>query len=199
MTNIDWVITVPHGMCENPTMRLFGYSNLHPCDSIAVKAATHIRDRLDNVVLFHQSTVKREVSDLNRVESSGNHWHDAWTSAVIHSHRNGRLPCVLDIHSYNIKTWFDKSGRSKLAVLDSPPKVVSKWTIQLVEMLGRDTAVWIQGSEVNYITTYAKVGLGIPAVLFEFWEGMDDTELTDVCLTLVNNLSIMSKSGKIKL
>ena len=184
----NWIITAPHS--KRAEKGRHPYSE-HPYDTIAGSAAIRIAAALgtDRVFLADR---KREQGDLNRQATEDLAWHNEWKSAVSLSLR----PCLLDIHSYDERRWFDRTGRSVMTILGDAGGKSAEWTKALARALG-DACIWKAGSDANYIVRSAHDDLRCPATLIEFWEGASNLQLDSIFLSMARILKDLSKNEMI--
>jgi hypothetical protein len=184
------IVTVPHAVCLNRLAR--------DCDRVAEKAARHLvsvlKETGKNVELF-VGDVYRARGDLNRRPTRSTTKFRRQVSEAINNaskiQSSGGVLLLLDVHSFpDSETWgFDRDRSFELVVLDLMPGS-DRWRESLVKRLRREYGVdvgYVVGSQENDIMLEARTA-GLPAILLEFNESLNDDRISAIARALVHVL-----------
>lgn len=183
-TDFVWILTVPHGKCISG-------SKSRMCDTAALDASSVIEKMLNKIdknsrVVRVVSNRYRYEADLNRKSSEGEYWHKTWKDEL---KNNGFL---LDVHSFNFNELCPECGAY---FLESTPEL----TGDMSSKIGRYTGFPVfMGSRDNYITVTATES-GMPAILVEFNESLDEVGLMSLCSELVTVLYRLKTTGELSI
>jgi hypothetical protein len=172
------VITVPHSLCVS------GLDHL--CDYMAPKAAVILSNKM-NAKLF-LADANRIVIDYNRRSSRSSNWRTKIKQYVIQN----KSRIVLDIHSYpNDSISFglidgkipdivllDSFNGGKDSLTNSLASYLNKRGVLVSVLAGGDNDISVEMRELN-----------IASILIEFNEGLTDSQLQKICVTIASFIS----------
>lgn len=176
MPRVKYVITVPHAACPD-------HSRSHPCDYAAPRAAEYLATYL-GVEKIIRGSIPRAVIDMNRSPSRGVLPERQELAAFVNAEPNA---VVLDVHSYDEHAPWGQS--SDVVFMDTG--LSQKWVKVAVlhaQLKSGIRAELLAGSQVNDIMGEMKER-GVPAVLIEFREGLDEALMARVAKGVADGVS----------
>jgi len=192
-------VTVPHAACPPASDRpAWAATGEHACDLCGPRSGRRLAEalrprwRLGQVRLI-EADVPRTTLDMNRRPSRGS----AWRRGVADVLSGGSVACLIDAHSYPRE--YAPFFGCDVVLYTETERAVARWQSELalaVEAGGRLRCGMVANPDTTDLIQDAHER-GVPAVLIEFSEGLDEPSLRDACERIATCVVAAADAGRL--